>query len=647
MSHNYKNSDRNELINLISPYLFLFLSIQFFLRFYFFYISQIEGIDAYEYIKSFSYGFLYDLITFSWIATILFIFDFIWKKNDSGIFSKYWSSLIWFLFVFIILLTTISEIIFWSEFQSRFNFIAVDYLIYTNEVVKNILESYAFFEVITAIGIISFFSAIVFLKKRTISNISNTITITLSLIIFNIASYYLFHNEMINTDNRYSREISKNGLYSLFSAYIANDLNYEEFYITLDKEKRIDILKSKLGNNFLDNKKRDEILKPMFGTNVTDDSISSIFINTENTKPNLIIITVESLSADFLKFFGNQNNLTPNIDKIINESVIFSNIYAVGTRTVYGLAAISLSMPPIPGNSIVRRPDNEDMFSLGSVLQSNNYHNQFLYGGFGYFDNMNYFFGHNGYEVIDRSDLSNNEITFSNAWGVCDEDIFKRSLKEADKLYNKSQLFSQVIMTTSNHRPFTFPEGKIDLKEYNRESAVKYTDYAIGEFIKEAHKKPWFKNTIFVIVADHTANSCGKIALQPAKHHIPMLIYAPNILKPKVINSLASQIDLAPTLLSIMKLKHENKFYGYDLINTNPNRAFISNYREIGYIEGINMVIMSPTRQKKFFSKNNKDFNIIQQENSLLLETAIAYFQTASEWRIRSKNVNNDKCIEK
>jgi hypothetical protein len=90
-----------------------------------------------------------------------------------------------------------------------------------------------------------------------------------------------------------------------------------------------------------------------------------------------------------------------------------------------------------------------------------------------------------------------------------------------------------------------------------------------------------------------------------------------------------------------------NKFYGYDLINTNPNRAFISNYREIGYIEGINMVIMSPTRQKKFFSKNNKDFNIIQQENSLLLETAIAYFQTASEWRIRSKNVNNDKCIEK
>lgn len=193
---------------------------------------------------------------------------------------------------------------------------------------------------------------------------------------------------------------------------------------------------------------------------------------------------VESLSADFLKAFGNNQNLTPYLDHAGNQSVFFTNIYATGTRTVYGLSAITLSMPPIPGNSIVRRPNNENMFSLGSVLKSKGYTNQFLYGGFGYFDNMNYFFHHNGHDIIDRSDFSDDEITFSNAWGVCDEDLFNKALSEADKLYNNNLPFFQFIMTTSNHRPFTFPEGKIDLPLYQRESAVKYTDYAIGNFFK-------------------------------------------------------------------------------------------------------------------------------------------------------------------
>lgn len=98
---------------------------------------------------------------------------------------------------------------------------------------------------------------------------------------------------------------------------------------------------------------------------------------------------------------------------------------------------------------------------------------------------------------------------FENAWGICDEDLYKQSLKYADSTYQKKQPFFQFVMTTSNHKPFTFPEGKIDLPQGTREGAVKYTDYALGKFLEKAKQQPWFKNTIFIVVADHCASSAG------------------------------------------------------------------------------------------------------------------------------------------
>ena len=134
---------------------------------------------------------------------------------------------------------------------------------------------------------------------------------------------------------------------------------------------------------------------------------------------------VESLSAEYMGAFGDDRGWTPNLDDLAKRSLFFDNFYATGTRTVRGMEAVVLSVPPTPGRSIIKRPDCHDMFSSGFIFKEKGYENKFIYAGHGYFDNMNDFFSHNGFVMIDRTDMNSDEITFSNVWGVCDEDLFK------------------------------------------------------------------------------------------------------------------------------------------------------------------------------------------------------------------------------
>ncbi len=226
-----------------------------------------------------------------------------------------------------------------------------------------------------------------------------------------------------------------------------------------------------------------------------------------------------------MRYFGNTEGITPFLDSLAGESLMFTQLYATGTRTVRGLEALSLCVPPTPGQSIVRRPGNEDLFSIGKVFREKGYTTEYIYGGYSYFDNMGYFFSHNGYRVVDRSALKDEEIDYENIWGVADENLFDLTLRELDQKTSSGPVFAHV-MTTSNHRPFTYPAGRIDIpSRTNRSGAVKYTDYAVGRFIREARKHDWFDNTMFVIVADHCASSAGKTELPVSKYHIPMLIY--------------------------------------------------------------------------------------------------------------------------
>ncbi len=324
----------------------------------------------------------------------------------------------------------------------------------------------------------------------------------------------------------------------------------------------------------------------------------------EEKKMNVVLISIESLSAEYMRLFGNTKQLTPFLDSLSEHSLTFTNLYATGTRTVRGLEALSLSVPPTPGQSIVRRPNNEGLFTLATVLKEKGYACKYIYGGYGYFDNMNYFFGHNGYQVIDRTSLNDDEIDYENIWGVADENLFTLSLREIDHSTDSGKLVLAHIMTTSNHRPFTYPEGRIDIPSHtSRSGAVKYTDYAIRQFFLEARKRKWYNNTLFVITADHCASSAGKTELPIRKYQIPLMVFSPGTIIPRQENRLMSQIDIAPTLLGLLNFSYTSKFYGYDIfkLKEGNERAFISTYQALGLLERDSMVILTPRKKPEVF----------------------------------------------
>lgn len=531
------------------------------------------------------------------------------------------------LFIFITFFEKIASWFFWDEFQSAFNFIAVDYLVYTHEVIANINESYPMGWITAALLALSVVS--VYFSKRflfpspEVPHFGRRLFYTLVYGLICLLAYQNIDISKLDvTPNRYNNELAKEGSYSLFSAFLKNELPYNDFYITRPPEQNLQILRNRLS-----------------GANVVfeapEQSIKRRITSPRPTqKHNLIIVLMESMSAKFLteNRYPGQRIITPNLDRLSKESLYFSHTYASGTRSVRGIEALNLSIPPLPGQSIVRRPGNENLHSLGSIFANQGYDNKWIYGGFGYFDNMNYFLGHNGFRVVDRGKWEEGEITFANAWGASDEDTFAKVIKEADKSHHSGKPFLSFILTISNHRPYTYPEGKIDIVG-SREGGVKYADYAIGEFLKQAQTKPWFDNTLFVFVADHTAGAAGDEEIELEGHHIPWLIYAPKLVKAQRIDTPVSQLDVLPTLLGLLNFDYESRFYGQDAMAANyESRFFVSNFQKVGYVKHGVDVILKPVKQYSFHPDTAAN-PLVQS----LLDEAIAFYQHASNWKTNLK----------
>jgi len=598
-------------------------------------------------IWSYGAGLFMDTVAFSYfmIPFVLFLM-FVSDRFFNSAFHRIFAYVAYFITFYILLFNGVSEYFFWEEFGVRYNFIAVDYLVYTTEVLGNIKESYPL--PLLVLGILTADIILIYLvvkKKLLVESLASKsifksrLKSGLVLLCIPVLSFILIKNTTVEiTKNRYNNELAKNGIHSLFAAFLNSELDYDLFYAVHDNQENFKQLRNLLkseNSQYL----RSEPL----------DITREITNSGEEKRYNVVFITVESLSAEFLGFKRNKKenpwdfsgnvtkykgNVTPYLDAIADSSLLFTNLYAVGTRTIYGLEAVTLGAPPKPGQSVVKRTNNENMFSVGQIFKERGYDLKYIYGGYGYFDNMNYFFSHNGYQIVDRSDLKEDEITFKNAWGVCDQDLFNRTLKECDKSFAAGKPFLNHLMTTSNHRPFTYPDGVIDIPSHTtRAGGIKYCDFAIGEFIQKASEKPWFKNTIFVIVADHCAGSAGQAELPFMEYQIPFMIYNPGLVRPQQISKLCSQIDVAPTLLGVMNWSYKTKFFGKDILKMAPEeeRAFISNYQKLGYIKNDRLSILSPQQKITHYKINPQTGEMkVEATDPEIENEAIIYYQSAN-----------------
>ena len=546
--------------------------------------------------------------------------------------SLYFTTL--FLYVLLIIFNAVSEYFFYNEFGVRYNFIAVDYLIYTTEVIGNIMESYPIIPLFTAIFVVTGLATWWIYKKTkdSLLQLPNLVQkLTLLGVFAVLLGISLSFAEKINLKkgNIFQQEIAANGMVKFYEAFSNNTLDFFTFYPTVDQ-------KTAEKNTLL----------PL-GTTTLNRTITS---DKPELQKNVVLISIESLSAAYMKAYGYEESVTPFLDQLAQKSLFFTNLYATGNRTVRGLEALTLCIPPTAGESVIKREkENKNKFTTGSVFKSKGYSVKYLYGGYSYFDNMKDFYGGNGYEIVDRDNFTPEEITFANVWGVCDEDMAKKAISEMNKDYKAGKPFFHHWMTVSNHRPFTYPEGKIDIPadSKSRKGGVKYTDYSIMKFFEMAQKQPWFKNTVFVIVADHCSSSAGKTELPMDKYRIPAMIYSPEFVAPQKFSQVTSQIDVMPTVLGLLNFKYQSKFLGQDVFSKNfVPRAYIATYQDLGFVKDNYLTVISPTKNIKQYQLVQKpntntttEFNIYYTENLLqdnprkdLVDQTISNYQSTSFW---------------
>ena len=318
---------------------------------------------------------------------------------------------------------------------------------------------------------------------------------------------------------------------------------------------------------------------------------------------NLVVIIMEGLGSDYIGTLGGYD-VTPNFDKLAEQGLLFTNIHSIGTRTSRGIEAMVSGFLPTPKSSSILKLDlaQHNFFTIASLLKKHQYNTNFIYGGEAHFDNMAGFFLGNGFdEIIDEADFENPD--FYGTWGVSDEDIFRK----ANEIFrHKSEPFLSVILTISNHPPYDYPEGRIQLVEQpanTPKNSTKYSDYALGQFFEAAKKEAYFENTVFLITGDHPMLIRADSLVPVEKYKIPALIIAPDI-HPKRINTLGSQMDLLPTALSLLGMETIHPMIGQNLTNessTVPRRQVSIYSQSIAFKTKDKVAIYQPHKKPKTF----------------------------------------------
>ena len=319
----------------------------------------------------------------------------------------------------------------------------------------------------------------------------------------------------------------------------------------------------------------------------------------------------------------------PNLQKLAEQSLYYPNAFATGRNSARAIEAIDFSLPPLPGLPILSLPGSKKLHGLGGIFKSKGYDNKWIYGSYGMLDRMDGFLADGDFKIMDRSRWRKGEITYADLLSVSDEDLYRKTIAEADKSAAADKPFFSLLMTSSNRYPYPVPDTYADFpaNATRRQKAVRYADYALGRFIEEARSKPWFDNTVFVFVSDRAVKKNRTAEISPESYRIPLLVYGPKFVRPQTVRTPVSQIDVAPTLLGLLDFSYESRFYGSDALSPGYTpRIFYSRWQKIGCQSRGVAISLSPG--KGYAVTPAKTRKSIAEKH--LAET-IAFYQQASE----------------
>ncbi len=540
--------------------------------------------------------------------------------------------LFWSVQVFL----TFAEYYFFEEFRSRFNTVAVDYLLYPHEVFINIWDSYPVAVVVGICGALGAGWVVLMLRlfrgmwDQAVGGRSRLLYAAGAVGVAAVLGSSITLKEIHVSSERVLNEMANNGALSFASAFWTRNLDYAQFYPTLPREEawqRVRRLLTEPNTTW-------EAAPESIRRRVTGD--------TSRPRLNVVLILEESLGSEFWGCLGRQEpTLTPEMDRLAEEEgMLFTHIYASGNRTVRGMEGVLSSFPPLPGDAIVKRNRSENVETLARTLKRDGYSTIFLYGGRGVFDGMRSFAMSNGYDrFIEQKHFE--KPTFSTIWGVCDEDLFARSIEEFRALSQSGQPFFGTVLSVSNHKPYTYPKGRIpeDPDARKRSHAVKYADFALGQFFKAARQQPFWTNTVFVVVADHGARVYGSPKIPIRSYEIPVLIAGPAVVqKPARISALGCSLDVGPTILGLIGRPYETLFFGRDLLQGQPSneRVLINHNRDIGLFARQRLIVYGLQKTLAYYRGDPKagelePFSSPSTTDEELARDGMALFQVADE----------------
>ena len=567
--------------------------------------------------------------------------------------AVFWTACLLFWLVEIFLLFV--EYFFFEEFKSRFNTVAVDYLQYPKEVFVNIWDSYhvglvlliclvlAFGWVLTASRLFKGMWQQSFGAKSLALRLTAVGALVLSLapLLLTAGALTGVMESPVRlkaahvSNDRTLNEIANNGALSFFAAAWTHHLDYAAFYKTMPKDAAYA-------------RTRQMLAEPGTQFSEAGESIRRRIIgDPARLRLNVVIFLEESFGSEFWGCLGRTNTLTPEMDKLAaEEGMLFTNIYASGNRTVRGMEGVLSGFPPLPGDSIVKRDLSDNVETIARILKRDGYSTIFLYGGRGVFDGMRSFAVRNGYDrFVEQKHFEH--PTFTTIWGVCDEDLYDRSIEEFRELAKTGKPFFGTILSVSNHKPYTYPRGKIpeDPDQRTRENAVKYCDFALGQFFRAAKKEAFWTNTVFAVVADHGARVYGEQSIPIHSYEIPLLLVGPAVIKgPSRVGELGCSLDVSPTLLGLVGRPYETLFFGRDLLKLQPQtgRALLNHNRDIGLLARDRMAVLGLLQTVEFYAGDPKlvEMKPLTQpadSDRELEQEAIAIYQVADDLYIHQK----------
>jgi phosphoglycerol transferase MdoB-like AlkP superfamily enzyme len=529
-----------------------------------------------------------------------------------------------------------AEWFFFEEFDSRFNFVAVDYLLYPTEVLTNIWESYPTGTILTVLA--AAVAGLVFALRRQLRRAWETpvpvlgrisILLTYAGVIALLAVSLSPRPLLEHSSDRLVRELTSNGYYAFGEALLGLDAPFDGFYATRDESATHHRLEA--------------LLDEPASTPVSlapGSSARAIRALGPQRRWNVVLLLEESLGSEFIGTLhpDHDEHLTPEFDTLARQGTLFTQAFSTGNRTIRAIEATTSSLPPLPGAAVVHRRGAHDLFTLPGVLGENGYQTLFVYGGRALFDGMGPYLSANGIQrIVEQSDFPASD--FRTAWGVSDQAIFDRALAEMESMDSTGKPFFTMILSVSNHRPYAYPAGTIeplpDLK--GRQNAVRYADWAIGRFFRAVREKPFYDHTLFVVMGDHGARVYGAATIPLASYQVPILMVAPGVLTAGArIDTLASSLDVPPTILGILGLAYPSRFFGHDLLHVPPEagRALFVHNGDIALMRGGQIAILGLRQRTSVFDveRLSGDFHRADEhdaQSAALVDEAIAYFQSA------------------